>query len=290
MRSMTGYGRSSLKLENLEIITEITSLNKKNLEVSISLPREWQYMEIALIKKVRDFLHRGKINVTIKCKQLDKASDFPWDEEFLESALDRVKTFCTKRNLEFQATPDFFISLLRLTDSNEGLKSDENILSHIDECLNKALEQLVQMRKKEGLTLAEDISARIDSLRKHTFDIEEKSSDCTSEYRKQLLDRLSLAELDINLNDERILKEIALYAEKCDITEELVRLKAHLDHFKTELKSSESVGRKLDFICQEINREFNTISNKTNKLEVIQLVIESKNELEKVREQTQNLE
>lgn len=208
----------------------------------------------------------------------------------MKSAVARIRDFSARENIEFRPTSDFFLGMMRLSENTQELIQDEKIFELLKESLEEGLKGLIHMREREGSILAEDMTERIGTLLGYTHEVEEKMTNSVSEYRKQLIQRLSNLGLEIDLSDERVLKELSLYADKCDITEEIVRLKSHLNQFTKEFSHGGAIGRKLDFFCQEINREFNTISNKSNDIEVTKLIIESKNELEKIREQVQNIE
>lgn len=290
MKSMTGYGSGSATHDNLEILVEITSVNRRNFEVSVSLPRDWLSLEHVIVDIVRNNIARGKINLYLKVTDFSQASGLSFDDDSLTAVLNNLRSYSHQHNIPFQPTPTLLFDILKTVNKPTQLELKDSTESAIKEATQLALTNLNLMRSTEGEILSKDIYNRLLLLSDHVKFIKEKSINSVAHYRHLLFQRLEHAKLGIDLDDERVLKEIALFADRCDITEEITRLHSHIDQFLHALNSQEAIGRKMDFLCQEINRELNTIGSKTNLIEVNHKIMDSKNELERIREQIQNIE
>jgi uncharacterized protein (TIGR00255 family) len=293
LKSMTAYGRASLNTKVGHFVVEIQSVNRKFLEVNVFLPRELNQFDIELKKWLMPYLARGqvtvKVNVTFEgavpfivrpnlplARQLKDA----WDEITKELKLD---------------VEEFRLSLLEHADGllsyEENLAEEENYREALKQTLEVALRGFLQMKTQEGAVLQADISQRLEKMRQALQIIELKMPFATKKYRDKLVARLNEIVPGHIENEERILREIALFAEKIDITEELTRFNCHLSHFDELIQSEAlSVGKTMEFVLQELNREINTISSKSSDLEIARAVIDIKSELERIREQIQNIE
>ena len=243
---------------------------------------------------MREKCERGKIAVTVRAQAggAETASGLSWDREAVAATLRRLEQEAHALSIAFTADEQLLLRLAELHRTRrEGLPSldDEAVLAAFKKAVDTALDALVAMRVKEGLALEADMRARIVLLAGLAESIRTHAADNVVRYRDALLSRLRNAGLELNPDDERVLKELALFADRCDIVEELTRLASHFAQF-TACFTEKAVGRKLDFLCQEINREFNTVGSKANRVEITRAVIEAKNELERIREQVQNLE
>lgn len=276
MKSMTGYGSGSASHDNLEILVEITSVNRRNFEINVSLPRDWLSIENLIIDIIRSNIARGKVNVYLKVTDFSNPSGLSFDEPSLSAILNKLRHYCEQNNIPFQPSPGLIFDILKNLNKPNQLELKDSIESAIQKATHLALMHINSMRITEGKALCEDIHNRLTILSTNVQFISEKSTHSVPHYRQLLFQRLEQAGLSIDLNDERVLKEIALFADKCDISEELTRLNSHINQFFNDLKSHDSVGRKMDFLCQEINRELNTIGSKTNLIEVSHKIIESK--------------
>lgn len=290
MKSMTGYGSGSASQENLEIFVEITSVNRRNFEISVSLPREWLSLEHVITEMTRNTIGRGKVNIYVKATDFSNAAGLSFDEEALDSVLNKIKSYSEKKGIVFEASPRLIFDIVKTLNKPTQLELKDSIEAVVLEATKTALKNIDLMRNAEGEALARDTRQRLDILLSNIEFIATKSTDSVLRYREHLFQKLEQAKLSIDLNDERILKEIALFADRCDISEELTRLKSHINQFVDDLSATVPTGRKMDFLCQEINRELNTIGSKSNLIEVSHKVIDSKNELERIREQIQNIE
>lgn len=290
MKSMTGYGSGSASQENLEIFVEITSVNRRNFEITMSLPREWMSLEHTISEMARSIIGRGKINIYIKVTDFSNTAGLSFDEDILNSFLNKLKSYSEKDNVTFKVTPKLIFEIVKTLNKPTQLELKDSTENSVLEATKIALKNIDLMRSAEGAALARDTHQRLNILLDNIQFIAKKSTDSVLRYREQLFQKLEQAKLNIDLNDERVLKEIALFADRCDISEELTRLRSHIEQFINDLEATVPIGRKMDFLCQEINRELNTIGSKSNLIEVSHKVIDCKNELERIREQIQNVE
>jgi uncharacterized protein (TIGR00255 family) len=290
MKSMTGYGRGSHSTGEWEATVQASSVNRKSLEVSVSVPRAWQWLEPEIGKQVRAVAKRGRIQVAVECDAVKDRKIASIDEEAIDAVVEELGSYARKRGHRFEPDAAFLLHLaLARGDGADGPETDQ-LTELVIPALTEALEAMVAMRAREGAVLAEDLSGRIKGLRALTIKIAEASEGTVGERRDQLFQRLKQLDLEIDLSDERVLKEIALFADRCDVSEELTRLASHLDQLGDLCRSDGSVGRTLEFLLQEVSREIHTVGSKANNLEVSHLVIEFKNEIERIREQVQNVE
>jgi uncharacterized protein (TIGR00255 family) len=288
--SMTGFGRSQTSFSGVDLSIEINSVNRRNLEISVSLPREWQALERDIQSLLRETFGRGKLHVSVQAQPAAAESGFQWDENGLESSLRRLGEVAQRHGIQWPPEANALVRLAALNKVDVALPAAEEISEPFMASVKAAAEELLAMRGTEGGALGTDLKQRLDSMKASLSSIREDSTNTVARYRDVLFQRLSQADLQIDLSDERVLKEIAIFADKCDITEEQTRLDSHFDQFSECLVAGSPVGRKLEFILQEINREFNTIGSKSNNVEISRQVIEAKNEIERIREQIQNIE
>ena len=290
IHSMTGFGRAQRDLDGLALAIELQSVNRRNLEISVNLPRDWQLLERELQAPLREELHRGKVHLTVQVSMAAGEEGFRWDEPALQASLRRLEALAQKEGVAWEPDADLLVRLAALHKTEMALPGAEEILPVLRELLSEAMASFVAMRASEGTALAEDMAERIGSLRTALEAIRAASEGTADRYREMLLQRLRQTGLDLDLTDERVLKEVALFADKCDISEELIRVESHLTQFRDCLTTGSPIGRKLEFIVQELNREFNTIGSKVGNVEASRHVIEAKNEIERIREQIQNIE
>ena len=290
MKSMTGYGRATAELAGYSLTVQVSSVNRKTLDLTVALPEEWESLEPAVAELVRKFASRGKVHVDIELTGDKKAKETMWDEAAAAKALKRVAAFAAKQKIPFQPTPELLWQVANAQKITNELPTAEAAQAAVSTTLTKALRAFAAMRAKEGESLLVDFIKRCESLHRHVEAIAARAVQVPPNYREQLLKRLREAGLELKLDDERVLREIALFADRCDVTEEITRLRSHFEQFTTLLKSDGEVGRKGEFILQEVGREVNTIGAKANDLTIARAVIELKNELERVREQIANVE
>jgi len=291
MKSMTGYGQGSVQQGENSIAIELFSVNRKSLEVYCSLPREWQSVERVLQEKVRKRLHRGKVNLHLQFSGSSDVDALPINKEGVFATLSELKDLSEEAGVLFAPDADFILRVaMALRGGASDLPQVELFHDSILNTLDQALDAFVAMRETEGEALASDLRKRLDQILAWVQEIEEQAPSRPAFFKKQLLDRLEQLGLELDLSDERLLKEVSIFADRCDVSEEITRLKSHLVQLNDCLSAEDPVGRKMDFLCQEVFRELNTIGSKANGLDITKHVIECKNELERIREQVQNIE
>jgi uncharacterized protein (TIGR00255 family) len=290
IRSMTGFGRSQSSFEGVDLTVEVNAVNRRNLEISVSLPREWQALEREVQALLRGLFSRGKLHVSILAVPAVSEAGFQWDAQGLEASLLRLGEVAYRHGIGWPPTAESLVRLAALNKVDMRLPDPEAIGALVMAEARKAAKALLLMREAEGAALGADLGERIAALARSMANIGRLSSESVPRYREVLFQRLSQAGLELDPGDERVLKEIALFADKCDISEEQIRLDSHFGQFRECLAEGSPVGRKLEFILQEINREFNTIGSKAGHIEISREVIEAKNEIERIREQLQNIE
>ncbi|MEM8868349.1 MAG: YicC/YloC family endoribonuclease [Verrucomicrobiota bacterium] len=290
---MTGFGSgSALDPESgLNIEVEITSVNRKNLDAFINAPREWTGLENRCNEWLKAVYSRGRVNVQIKASTEAKESlSLNWTREAMKENLERLRRFAESENIPFEVNSHLLLDLAKQLKDSSSLPGWETIEPTIATAFQAALAQITTMRESEGNALATDLSNRINELAELTDSIEADSKQTVANYREALMERLKQINLELDLDDERVLKEVALFADRCDISEEITRLRSHFDQFRSFIQSKQASGRKMDFLCQEIHREFNTTGSKSSQISITRAVIEGKNALERIREQVQNVE
>ena len=293
MLSMTGFGRSSVDVAGagVRIQVEIHSVNRKTLDIQISAPREWSGHEAIFSEWIGGAFQRGRVNVQIKVELAKDSSDsLAMNTEAMALTLNDLKAFAQAQGFDFTPDSSLVLDLARSVKDKSSLPSWKELKESLQEAFNAALTDISAMRLQEGAALADDLRERIAELEVFRKQIEKNASGSTKRYRNALLERLKQLELELDVSDERVLKEVAIYADRSDISEETTRLRSHFEQFLGFLSADEATGRKMDFLCQEIHREFNTTGSKSNDIEITRLVIEGKNALERIREQVQNIE
>lgn len=287
---MTGYGRATAALEGFSITVQVSSVNRKSLDLTIGLPEEWESLEPRVGELVRKFAARGKVHVDVEVTGSSSDVEAAWDETAASAALAKLRTFASSQGVEFRPTAELLWEVANSQRRTEEFPTAEAAEKVVSETLTSALRAFAAMRAKEGEALMIDFIKRSEVLHRHVEAITHRAPQVPANYRELLLKRLREAGLEIDLNDERVLREIALFADRCDVTEEITRLRSHLDQFSANLRAEGEIGRKAEFILQEIGREVNTIGSKANDVTIARAVIELKNELERVREQMANVE
>lgn len=288
---MTGFGRAEHATNHLIARVEIASVNRKQADIVFNLPRELSEIEPTLRKIILTKVSRGRVNVSINLEAASASNESLALNSSRAQALENAFTeLSTLLGRSIEADSHDFLRAPGVFQFQESNLEPDQALKAIQPALTEALSRLVEMRTREGADLKADFISRLDILEKATTEIEIAAPQVVTRQRENLHNRLREAEIEIDLNDERLLKEIAIFAERCDICEETTRLASHFTRFRESLGLSEPTGRSLDFLCQEINRELNTIGSKSNDAGIAQHVIAGKTELEKIREQVQNIE
>ncbi len=292
IHSMTAYGRSEIVTEEITVSLEIRSVNSRHLDINLRLPSRYMELEERIKAAVVKKLNRGRVDIRAQIQPRDlQGLAFEIDEPraaAYHAALERLRT---RFNLEQP------VSLNMLSDTTGLIKPVElesDVTAYVpvvDQCLKAALTDLIAMRKTEGEFLARDFRKRLDFIEKGVRTIESASAGLLDQYQKRLQDRIAaLTKGLVEIDPARISQEAAILADRSDISEEVVRALSHIEQFRYLMAAPEPAGRKLNFLIQEFNREFNTMGSKTGKAEVSHMVVEIKAELEKLREQVQNVE
>ena len=289
MQSMTGFGRGESKKEKLSCLVELRSVNSRFLDISLHLPEKLFPLEMDIKKLIQRQIKRGKVTLSISLEGGDYSKVPLVDKEVVKQYLRAFRELKKEFNLDYQINLSMLSSLPGvITFSKDKAQKSEVLSAVVLPALKKAIDSLVRMRKKEGDLLLRDIRRCLKNIKEEMTSIKLQMPKILKSYRGRLRERVK--ELTPQFDESRLLTEIAIIAERGDINEELVRLQGHLTQFKSALRVSQPIGRKLDFLLQEMNREVNTIGSKAPSLNISQSVIKIKSELEKIREQVQNIE
>lgn len=291
MNSMTGFGRGEARQGDRLWQVECASVNRKQLEVVVNLPRDLSTLEGEVRNRVATACSRGRVQVSIKRQDGEVASDLPQIREAaIEHYLARLFSLAGRLGISAEISISELLRLPGVLGVETEEANPEEAWPAIREALDAALSQWQRMRATEGSHLREEIEGRLATIETLLGRIAEKAPQVPELQRAALRQRLEQAGLPLPLDDERLVKEIALFADRTDVSEELARAASHLKQFHTYLASGEPIGRSLDFLLQEFFREFNTMGSKCNHAGIAHDVVSAKTELEKIREQVQNLE
>jgi uncharacterized protein (TIGR00255 family) len=288
---MTGYGRSQKILNGRDILVEIRSVNHRYYEYSSRIPRAYAYIDDKLKALLKSGISRGKVEVSVTINNIEgKDTEIAINKGVAEGYVKALRSVAEELGLKddlalsnLTKLPDVFT--IQKTPDNE-----EEIWSDVSQVASEALERFVSMRITEGEKLRSDILEKADFILTMVAKVEELSPKTVENYRNRLYQKLSEVLEDKNVDEQRIVTEAAIFSEKVAVDEETVRLRSHIGQLKTMLSSEETIGRKLDFIVQEMNRETNTIGSKAQDLDITKIVVDVKAEIEKIREQIQNIE
>ncbi|MDE6730179.1 MAG: YicC family protein [Oscillospiraceae bacterium] len=301
LKSMTGYGRAQIQNDDRDVLVEIKSVNSRYLEQNVRMNRNYSYLEEELKSLVKTRTTRGKVEISVTVTFAEgKKADIRVNPEIIHGYLDAMQTY--NQNLEKsdshyltmnQLYAQGWLAMMQMPDvfSVEKAGYDEDLLRQdVTTATQQALDAFVMMRETEGAKLAEDIRNRLDDIAGKLEIIEQKAPELTARYRERLTAKLQELLDTAGIDEQRILTEAAIFSEKTAVDEETVRLRSHLSQMKKLLHTNGSVGRKLDFLVQEMNREVNTIGSKIQDVEITTTVVDLKSEIEKIREQIQNIE
>lgn len=291
VRSMTGYGRETAESESWKVTVEIKSVNNRFLDVSVKMPKQYNPLEELIKKEISAVLSRGHVDAYITVEEIGEAKQsIAVDKDLALDYCRAMRELSDITGIPYQMTLKDVASYYGVLTAQKEESDLDELWNTMSDAIKGALKQLFEMRVIEGEKLAADILVRIDILAMIREKILVRSPLVLNDYREKLTQRIEEVLGEIEIDHDKILNEVAFFADKADIAEELTRLLSHFDQFKSNLAKDEPVGRKLDFILQEMNREVNTIGSKANDTEISHLVIEAKGELEKIREQVQNFE
>ena len=288
---MTGYGRGETDHAGTKFSVELNSVNRKQSDVVINLPRDLAELEPRIRQTINESISRGRTTATISLHTgANGARNLALNTDLARSYHEAMRTLQKELNTPGEITISAILQAPGVMRFPEQTQDAEDAWPPVESALRAALADLIKMREREGKHLAKDLIHRLKAIRKKLKEVRTLQPDVVKRYRAALLDRIEKAGLPIAGDDERVLKEITFFADRADVSEELTRLESHLAQFAHHLRSKEPVGRTLEFITQEIFRELNTLGAKANDAAISQRVIACKAELEKIREQLQNLE
>jgi uncharacterized protein (TIGR00255 family) len=293
MKSMTGYGRGECAQDGFKITVELAAVNRRQSEISVNLPRELEMLEAQVRDAINKEIARGRVTarIAIHAAEGKLAARMHLNVPLAKAYAAELGRLAKTLKLAGKVSLDNIIRAPGVFQSDDELVAGETVWPVLEKALKHALHALVKMRQREGLHLAKDLTARIGVMRLAVEKIQTQAPLTAENYRCQLMERIKSAGLEaIAPDDERLLKEIVLFADRSDISEELTRLQSHFQQFDDCRKSDEPVGRTLDFLAQEMNREINTVGSKANDAMISREVVTLKAELEKFREQAQNVE
>ena len=291
VRSMTGFGRGQASVEGYNITVEIRSVNHRYFELYTKIPRTYSFLEEKIKALLQTEISRGKVECSVQIEATaDESVVVSVNEPLAKGYVDAVNSISESFGITNDITA---MSVARFSDVLSISKApvDEDLLwSKVSPVVSEALKSFVNMRLAEGAKLSQDVLSRADIILDNVSYVEKRSPETVKAYSEKLLERMKTVLGDTQIDESRILTEAAIYADKVAVAEETVRLRSHIEQLHTMLDSSEAVGRKLDFLVQEINREANTIGSKAQDVDIARRVIDIKAEVEKIREQIQNIE
>ena len=291
MNSMTGYGRGEAARGGAKFTVEISTVNRKQAELSLYLPRELDALESRIRDEINAKVSRGRIAARVQwTAKSGERAQMELDRDLAKQYAKEYRKLAADLKIGGEVSLDSILRAPGVLQTSEKELDVESLWAPLRTAVRAALKELLVMRAREGANLKKDLQKRIGALQKSVQAVKRQAPKTGRRHREALLERLKQSGLELKLDDERVLKEVALFADRIDITEELTRLESHFGQFADYAKAKGPVGRTLDFLSQEMNREVNTIGSKANDPVISRLVVTMKSELEKFREQVQNVE
>ena len=291
IKSMTGFGRERIVNESREILVEIKSVNHRYFEFYAKAPRAYGYLDEKLKELLKTSISRGKVEVSVSIyNQEGINAEIEINKELAKGYLNALRNSADELDLKDDLTLSKIMKLSDIFTVVKKTEDEEVIWNEVKAVAESALKKFVEMRTVEGEKMYADISSRLDYLEDAVGKIENRTPSVLEGYKQRLYDKVKETIGDREVDDQRIITEVAIFADKIAVDEETVRLRSHISQFRDLINSTEPVGRKLDFLIQEMNREVNTTGSKAQDLTITQLVVDMKSEIEKIREQIQNIE
>lgn len=291
LKSMTGYGRTQKILNGRDILVEIRSVNHRYYEYSSRIPRTYNYIDEKLKVLLKQKISRGKVDVNVSINNIEgRDTAIAINKGVAEGYVSALRSVAEELNLKDDITLSKLIKLPDIFNVQKTPDDEEQVWHDVAEVATEAIEKFVEMREKEGVKLYNDVLEKTSLILEMVGKVEELSPITTENYRNRLYQKLNEILNGKDFDQQRIITETAIFAEKIAVDEETVRLRSHISQLVDLLESGDAIGRKLDFIVQEMNREVNTIGSKAQDLNITRLVVDMKAELEKIREQIQNIE
>ncbi|MCI5629588.1 MAG: YicC/YloC family endoribonuclease [Terrisporobacter sp.] len=290
--SMTGFGRGEFKNDNYHFLVECKTINHKYCDINVRLPRKISFLEDKIRNYVKNFVKRGRVDLYIKLDLIGSEDvNLKFDDKLATQYVNILKEIKDKFDLQDDISVMNVAKFPEIVKCEEKEEDEDLYWSMLKEALDMSMEKLTQMRKEEGEKLAIDTIERCDILANLIDEIEKYSNTVVDEYREKLNNRISeILENPSIIDENRLAQEVAIFADKSSITEEIVRFRSHIEQLRKTVEKNDSIGRKIDFLIQEMNREVNTTGSKSSNINITNLVVEVKSELEKIREQIQNIE
>lgn len=291
IKSMTGFGRAEQIIDGRDIIVEIRSVNHRYYEFSARVPRAYGYIEEKLKSFLNGRISRGKVEVSVSIAAVEAADTLiEINKAVAKGYVDALRSVGGELGLEDDLTLSQLVRLPDIFTVRKTADNEEQIWNSVKSVADEAVSKFISMREAEGLKMKEDVLERADIIERLVDEVERLSPISAENYRSKLYSRLCEVLADKNIDEQRIVTEAAIFADKTAVAEETVRLKSHIRQLRDMLSLDEPVGRKLDFLIQEFNREANTIGSKAQDIAVTKIVVDLKSEIEKIREQIQNIE
>ena len=289
---MTGFGKAEANLQGRKIKVEISSVNsRKGLDLGINLPRELVSMEAELREQLQKAVSRGRVGVSVFVDGVNGANgQLRVNRDLLKQYCKEIRLYAKEIGANDEVGMEFLFRLPGVMGDGKSDAEETGLQKKIAETLGVAVAEFQKSREREGRFLCKNLIRQIGALDKIVAGVEKRKDAVLLRFRQNLQKRLREAGLEVPLDDERLVKEIVIFSDRCDISEEVMRLRSHFQEARRLLQTADSIGRNLDFLLQEIGREVNTIGSKANDIEISRRVVELKTELEKIREQVQNLE
>lgn len=291
IRSMTGFGRAIEQIGGLDVTVEIKSVNHRYFEFSSRIPRVYQFLEEKLKSLCQQSISRGKVEISVIIEDNnDSSSVVEINHSFASAYIDALKELSKEYKIKNDVKVSTVASHPDMFKVKRQILDDETVTNAVMTVASKAIENFVAMREVEGKKLAEDIMNRTNFILDKVSFIEEESPETVKAYRERLENKIKELLADAKVDEQRLITETAIFADKVAVDEETVRLRSHIEQLHTYLNADGSIGKKMDFIVQEMNRETNTIGSKCQNVEIAHTVVDIKSEIEKIREQVQNIE
>ncbi|MBZ2173936.1 YicC family protein [Schnuerera sp. xch1] len=292
IKSMTGFGRgeNSDGIHNFNV--EIKTVNHRYNDIIIKMPKHLNYLEEKIKKTIKKKINRGRVEVYVNLEYIsESAVDVNVDIELAKAYKDALDEITNELQIEDDVKLSHILTFSEIVKTERKEYNEDVIWNCLSESTEAALQNVVNMRVEEGIALKNDMEIQLDKLKSMIVEIEKRAPLVVEDYRNKLKSRIDeLIDKDYDLDEDRLNYEVAIFADKSDINEEVIRFKSHINQFLMSLESKDPIGRKLDFIIQEMNREINTIGSKANDLTITNYVVDIKSEVEKIREQVQNVE
>ena len=291
LKSMTGFGRSEIVTDECKISVEMKSVNHRYLDLGIKMPKKFNYFEAAIRNLLKGYIQRGKVDLFISYEDYTEGNvSLRYNRQLAAEYMQAFKEMAEQFGIENDVKVSALSRCPEVLTMEQEPEDEDKMWKVLETALREAAERFVETRKAEGENLKADLLGKLDSMTELVSYVEERSPKVIAEYREKLESKVKERLASASVEESRILTEVTIFADKICVDEETVRLRSHIESTRAELMAGGSIGRKLDFIAQEMNREANTILSKANDLEISDRAIALKTEIEKVREQIQNIE